>query len=199
MARRLRWYTDCMPVLELPAARTYFQDLDGGWSKLVALISHVAAEYRDEPCFGRTKLAAALFLCDFRSFALHGRAITGVTYRKFEHSPYSGEIDEAVESASHLGWESRGEGDYEQRRVVTQQGAAEQSFTPEEWAVIKSVVEELRGLTAEESARAARGLPWELTEALRPIAYEYSFLGNPDEISAAELAELEAHLRTPAQ
>lgn len=55
--------------------------------KFEELVLWIAWKMRDDPRFGRVKLAKALFYADFDAFAEYGQAITGATYEHWDHGP----------------------------------------------------------------------------------------------------------------
>lgn len=51
------------------------------------LVLFIAWEARDDPRFGRTKMAKTLFYADFDAYAEHGESITGARYEHYPKGP----------------------------------------------------------------------------------------------------------------
>jgi hypothetical protein len=60
------------------------------------LVLFIAWTMRENPRFGRTKLAKTLFYVDFDAYAGEGQSLTGATYEHREHGPVPPDLD-AVE------------------------------------------------------------------------------------------------------
>ena len=52
------------------------------------LVLFIAWAMRDDPHFGRTKLAKTLFYVDFDAYAGEGASLTGSTYEHWDHGPF---------------------------------------------------------------------------------------------------------------
>jgi uncharacterized phage-associated protein len=52
------------------------------------LVLYIAWKTKDDPHFGRTKLAKTLFYSDLAAYAERGQSLTGVAYEHWEHGPF---------------------------------------------------------------------------------------------------------------
>jgi hypothetical protein len=64
--------------------------------KFEELVLYIAERTADDPAFGRTKLAKALFYADFEAFRLYGESITGAPYQAWQYGPYPPALESAI-------------------------------------------------------------------------------------------------------
>lgn len=57
-------------------------------AKFNELVLYILRKTEDDPEFGRTKVAKALFYGDFEAYAEHGESITGAVYERRPHGPF---------------------------------------------------------------------------------------------------------------
>lgn len=67
------------------------------------LVLFIAHHRRDDPRFGRTKLAKALFYSDFDAYRDQGAPITGAHYIRMPFGPFPQELDEAENALAARG------------------------------------------------------------------------------------------------
>jgi Protein of unknown function (DUF4065) len=60
-----------------------------------ALVLFIAYETKDDPRFGRTKLAKTLFYSDFEAYRDEGKPLTGATYIRMPRGPFPKELRSA--------------------------------------------------------------------------------------------------------
>lgn len=68
-----------------------------------ALVLYIAWRARDDPKFGRIKLAKALFYSDFDVYLDAGSPLTGATYIRLPQGPFPRQLDDAEQSLSQSG------------------------------------------------------------------------------------------------
>jgi hypothetical protein len=68
-----------------------------------ALVLFIAHETKDDPRFGRTKLAKVLFYSDFDAYRDEGDSLTGATYIRMPRGPFPKELRGAELRLEHSG------------------------------------------------------------------------------------------------
>ncbi len=68
-----------------------------------AVVLYIAWRTRQDPKFGRTKVAKALFYADFSAFAEEGKPLTGARYEHWEFGPFPPALYEVQEELVRAG------------------------------------------------------------------------------------------------
>ncbi len=144
------------------------------------LVLFIAWEMRDDPHFGRTKLAKTLFYVDFDAYAGEGESLTGSTYEHWDHGPFPPQLYDVERELEREGRatikESEGPGD-EAKLLPTREPSPRAPV--EEWIKV-FVAKRARELAQEPSWRVEdashRHRGWELTEDREPIPYSTHFI-----------------------
>lgn len=119
--------------------------------KLQELMLYVADRSVDDPDFGATKLNKILAACDFESYAVLGRAVTGVPYQKLEHGPAPRRLlplQQELVAAGEAMLLPRQVASYTQRRLVALRDPDLNVFTGPEMALIDRAIDRSRGRNA---------------------------------------------------
>lgn len=90
--------TGCRDTITSVAGNRPFDE-----ARFEELVLYVAWATRDNPQFGRTKLAKVLFYCDFAAFAEEGSSLTGARYEHWQFGPFPPALDAIEEriAATH--------------------------------------------------------------------------------------------------
>ena len=85
-----------------------------------ALVLYIAIRRRDDPRFGRTKLAKALFYSDFEHYKAFEAPITGATYIRLPNGPFPRQLHEAEQQLAGEGFVFADylKEEYEEKRLV---------------------------------------------------------------------------------
>jgi hypothetical protein len=175
----------------------------GGWwrgmsqvpneAKFKELMLYVAEKSASDPDFGATKLNKILFFSDFLAFARLGQPVTGVDYQRLKWGPAPRRLipvqKELVESGEAAVIPiARG---YTQKRLVALRSANLGLFTPDEVALVDSVIELLNGRRAIDVSELSHewSLAWQSMSDGETIPYETVFWGPPEpSVESAEYA-----------
>jgi hypothetical protein len=165
--------------------------------KLSELVLYVAARSEHVRHFGLTKLHKILFFSDFRCYRDSQKTITGATYVKAKYGPVAKELDGIIDEL-----QERGEAlvvrrvlpvsRYEQKRLVPLRRPELGQFSGFEIAVVETVMDELRDLTAEDVSKLSHEfVGWKLAEMGEIIPPDSAFSPDPDDPQpvSRELAE----------
>jgi uncharacterized phage-associated protein len=152
------------------------------------LVLYVAWRTRDDPHFGRVKMAKTLFYTDFHAYAAEGQAVTAAKYEHWQYGPFPPVLYEVEKELvkSGLANELRsGDGD-EAKLIVTREPA-----TPhiEAWhrEFVDIKIKELAPLTAVQVSADSHDHPgWDLTADREEIPYAAALI--PTKPSAQVMA-----------
>jgi uncharacterized phage-associated protein len=142
------------------------------------LVLFIAWTMRDEPRFGRLKLAKTLFYVDFDAYAGEGESITGSTYEHWEHGPFPPQLYDVERKLVREGRATIKDPQYkgdEAKLLPTREPAV--PF--EEWVEVVAATR-ARNLAqepswaVEDASHRHRG--WELTDDDEAIPYETHFI-----------------------
>ena len=158
--------------------------------KFYELVVYIADAFRDDPTFGRIKLAKHIFNSDLRAIRELGRPISGATYIKdeFGHNPKELLYAELELSAEGVAEVVIGEGeeeprfirDDERRRLIPNRRADTGYFTSEDLRIMNTVIEEYGTTPATAmSDESHKTLGWQVADWRKPIPLESVFLGKP--------------------
>jgi Protein of unknown function (DUF4065) len=146
---------------------------------LVLFIAHRRAE---DPRFGRTKLAKALFYSDFDVYRDHGESLTGATYIRMPFGPFPQELTETETALSNRGivYLDYVKDVYEEKRLVPIEPLPDLSglFEPWELQVVGTWADRIASATAREISRLSHHHPgWLIARNTgEPIPYETALL-----------------------
>ena len=116
--------------------------------KLRELIVYIAVKCQYDPHFGATWLNKALFYCDFSAFARLGKSITGAEYFALDQGPAPRRllpVRIAMEEQGDVALQKL----TKQHRLVPLREPDLSIFTPQEIALVDSVLDQLRTLDAD--------------------------------------------------
>ena len=157
--------------------------------RLGELMLYVAQKCEGEALFNATVLNKILFWSDFLSFRDRGKPITGCEYMREKYGPVPKRllpIRIAMEGKD-LVVKKRPLLDYQQDRVVALRNPKlNDFFTAEDIAFVDSVIDDLRGLTAEQTSELTHGRVWKSVPNGEPIPYEAIFISNED-VTASDI------------
>lgn len=150
--------------------------------KFEALVLFIAHRKKDDPRFGRTKVAKTLFYSDFDAFRDQNGPLTGATYIRMPFGPFPQEL-EATETAL----DSRGvvyldyvKDVYEEKRIVPLGPPPDTADLVEPWELqlVGIWADRIASATAREISRLSHHHPgWLLArETGEPIPYETALL-----------------------
>ena len=156
------------------------------------LVLFVAYETRDDPRFGRTKLAKALFYTDFDAYGDERRSVTGATYRHYDEGPLPVDhIYDAERQLADEGWvrikQPAFKGDEAKLIPLRERAPEPRGF--ESWQLetlrihIRQISEQTAGQVSDESHEHPG---WEFTRDKKPIPYYMEFAPR-DKPSAATM------------
>lgn len=144
------------------------------------LVLFIAWTMRDDPHFGRTKMAKTLFYVDFDAYAEEGESLTGATYEHWDHGPYPPQLKDVEESLVLSGRatlkQSVHEGD-EAKLLPKSEAPPETPF--EDWVKVfvtrrATELAQDKSWQVEDASHRHRG--WELTQRNEPIPYHTHFI-----------------------
>lgn len=149
--------------------------------RLRELVLFISDRCENDPTFGVIKLSKILFFSDFFSFAEHGRAITGVPYKKYGRGPVptvlerlrdemeqSGEI--AIRKKRYLGGT--------QHRVIPLREPDLDKFNAHDIVMVEQIIEALWGRGATEVSGLSRDRAWRNASEGETIPYEAAFVSD---------------------
>jgi hypothetical protein len=149
------------------------------------LVLHIAWATRDDPRFGRTRLANVLFYTDFTAYAEEGQPLTGARYEHWELGPFPPALYrlETELQERKLARVERLEGDLEngaETKIVPFEAPNPlRVFEPWELHVADKWVERIGTAGSKEITDLSQRHPgWMLTGEREPIPYETAFIGH---------------------
>src|SRR5579862_423029 len=110
------------------------------------LVLLLVARSADDKRMSRVKLNKLLYLCDFESYRLLGRAMTGARYLRGEFGPMAAQLpiaEEELGRAGYLSWRQVATGPFTQKMPVATEKPDESMFTAEELAIVEAALETL--------------------------------------------------------
>jgi hypothetical protein len=139
--------------------------------------------HRPEVKFGATKLNKILYFSDFLAFARFGEPITGVEYQREKNGPVPKRLvpirNEMIQSGELALQPLKLASGRIQHRTVNLREPDLNVFTPEQIALIDSIIEALRDSTAEEVSEIShRMVGWKIAEPGESIPDESVFVSD---------------------
>ena len=150
--------------------------------KLRELILYIAAKSEDDPRFGATKLNKLLFYMDFGSSRMLGQPVTGATYQHLPAGPAPRQLLTAKHFLIDSGAAITDIREYfagAQERLVPQRPAKMALFTPEELAIIDSVIDEFWTFNARRiSEYSHEEWSWRVTKDFEDMPYHLAWVSS---------------------
>lgn len=146
------------------------------------LILFIAHRRSDDPRFGRTKLAKALFYSDFDAYRDQGASLTGAHYVRMPFGPFPQELDETESALDDRGvvYLDYVKDVYEEKRIVPLEPLPDLSGLFEPWTLelVGTWADRIALATAGEISRLSHHHPgWLIArETGAPIPYETALL-----------------------
>lgn len=163
------------------------------------LVLYICQKCATDPKFGATKLNKILYFADFMAYARFGKPITGFQYQREKNGPVPTRlvpIREQMIATGELALQPvKLVSGSVQKRLVNLREPKLELFTAQEISLVDSIIEELRGHTADEvSDLTHRMVGWQVVAPGENIPYETVFvsaepLTESDLVRAKELAE----------
>lgn len=158
--------------------------------RLKELILYIADKLKDDPNFGRTKLAKIIYFADMESFRMHRRPVTGTAFIRMTHGPlpknFLNTLDELKEEGRIVEIE-REYFDYTQKRIVVRSGTSADLFSEAELGVVDGIIQKFRDWNAVGLSEKSHGVAWRLTGEGKPVPYEYALFSD-EPLTEAEMA-----------
>jgi Protein of unknown function (DUF4065) len=154
-----------------------------------ALVLYIAWKTRDDPEFGRTKLAKVLFYSDLAVFAETGKPLTGAAYIHRAFGPFPSALDSLEEKIHKEGiaraqrieapWEI--EDDRESLKILPRVEPLELSQLFEEWEVrryvVDSYIDKISRMGSWKVSDDSHKHPgWLMTSEYEEIPYQVAFM-----------------------
>ncbi|HUJ09376.1 MAG TPA: Panacea domain-containing protein [Verrucomicrobiae bacterium] len=132
---------------------------------------------------GRKKLMKLLYYVDFDHYEMHGKSVTGATYRKLPHGPVPKEAKQLIEhmAKKNLVKEVKVKRvDYAQHRLIAQTKFDASLFSGEEIQTLERVAKEWENCTGGEIEAASHAeAPWSATKDGKDIDYDLAYYRCP--------------------
>lgn len=147
-----------------------------------ALVRFIAERRKDDPRFGRTKLAKVLFYSDFDVYRDRREALTGAMYIRMPFGPFPSQLEETEKLLSDRGvvYLDYVKDDYEEKRIVPLKPLADLSGLFEPWALqlVTTWTDRIASATAREISRLSHHHPgWLMArDTGEPIPYQTALL-----------------------
>lgn len=149
--------------------------------RLRELMLFISDRCESDPTFGAIKLNKILFFSDFFSFAEHGKAITGVPYKKYALGPVPTVLKRLRNKMEQDGEivirKKRYQGGM-QDRVVPLREPDLGIFNGRDIVMAEEVIDMLWGLSANEVSELSHDRAWRNTPEGEVIPYEAAFVSD---------------------
>ena len=145
--------------------------------RLRELILYIAEKLKDDPNFGRTKLAKIIYFSDMESFRMHRQPVSGTAWIRMQYGPLPRDflqILDELKSEGRIAESEREYFDYTQKRIQVLSGTTADMFGEIELGVVDSVIQKFANWNAIGLSERSHGVAWRLTEEGKRIPYEYS-------------------------
>lgn len=142
------------------------------------LVLFIAWTMRDDPDFGRTKLAKTLFYVDFDAYAGEGESITGSTYEHWDHGPFPPQLHRIERDLAHAGLATIKEPEFK-GDTAKLLPTREPQTNLEDWVRVLAAnrarqLADEPSWKVEDASHRHRG--WELTPSREAIPYDTHFI-----------------------
>jgi len=149
--------------------------MDFNKRKFAELVLYISERTMDDPDFGTTKMAKALWLADFSSVQRWGRPMTGATYQKLQHGPAAREYKPVVDDLIAGGDAAEASQEifnHPSKRLVALRPANKDLLHQDELSLVDSILDYCRKHTASElSELSHRFIGWKLADYREAIPY----------------------------
>lgn len=149
-------------------------------TKFRELMLYLAARSIEDPGFGATKLNKLLFYVDFLAYGLHGKPITGATYRRLSRGPAPRQLLKIQESLVHNKEAvvvERAHFNRKQRRLFPLREPDLTPFSATEISLVDEVIETFRHEDATHISQLShQEMAWRLARDNEDIPYELVFI-----------------------
>ena len=146
-----------------------------------ALVLWIAHETKDDPNFGRTKLAKVLFYSDFDAFREDGAPMTGATYARYPYGPFPVELERTEKSLVAAGdadlKDDVPEG--EEKKLYPLRDPPDVHALFDQWQItnVSAYITRFSNQSSGQVSDDSHKLPgWLMVAARKPIPYETAFL-----------------------
>ena len=112
--------------------------------RLRELILYIAEKLKDDPNFGRTKLAKIIYFSDMESFRMHRQPVSGTAWIRMQYGPLPRDflqILDELKSEGRIAESEREYFDYTQKRIQVLSGTTADMFGEIELEVVDSVIQ----------------------------------------------------------
>jgi uncharacterized phage-associated protein len=132
---------------------------------------------------GRTKLMKLLYYVDFDHYEMHGKSVTGATYRKLPHGPVPQQAKKLIQDmvSKKLVQEVKVKrAEYAQHRLITKAKFDPSLFSGEEIQTLERVAREWEECTGTQIEAASHAeAPWAGTKPGKVIDYDLAHYRHP--------------------
>lgn len=149
--------------------------------RLRELILFISDRCETDPTFGAVKLNKILFFSDLFSFAEHGKAITGVPYRKYGQGPVPTvlkRLRDKMEQGGEIAVRKKRYHGGTQHRVVPLREPELDKFNGNDIVMVEEVIEMLWGRGATEVSKLSLDRAWKSASEGEAIPYEAAFVSD---------------------
>lgn len=155
--------------------------LPEGEQRFRELCLYICEKCATDPKFGATKLNKILYFSDFLAFARFGEPITGFEYQREKNGPVPKRLvpirNEMIRSGELAVQPVKLVSGRVQQRSVNLREPRLSIFTPEQIALVDSIIEQFWGLNADEvSDFSHQMVGWKIAEPGESIPYESVFV-----------------------
>lgn len=156
----------------------------GNEKKLEELILYISEQCADDPTFGAVKLNKILCYSDFLFYAYHDHGITDVEYQKLANGPAPRRLvpirDRMIKRGDLALQPISLKSGYTQHRPRNLRKPNLDLFTGPEIATVQNVIQDLRGVTAEDTSDLSHQMVgWMVVEDGETIPYNTAYFANP--------------------
>jgi hypothetical protein len=150
-------------------------------SRFRELILYISEKSATDPKFGATKLNKILYFSDFLAFGRFGKPITGFEYQREKNGPVPKQLlpvrKEMIQRGELALQPVTLTGGRVQHRTVNLRKPNLDVFAADEIALVDSIIEKLRGYTADEVSELSHQMVgWKIADPGESIPYETVFV-----------------------
>ena len=146
--------------------------------RLRELILYIAEKLKDDPKFGRTKLAKIIYFADMESFRMHRLPVSGSAYvRSMPFGPLPKgflQILDKLKDAKEITENTREYFGFEQKRITILSEPTVDLLSQNDMEIVDRVIEKFTHWNASGLSERSHGVAWQLSEGEQFIPYEYA-------------------------
>ena len=145
--------------------------------RLRELILYIAEKLKDDPNFGRTKLAKIIYFSDMESFRLHRQPVSGSAYFRDNFGPLPKDFLPVLDDLKDSGEISENERDYygyKQKRIEVLSEPTAKLLTQHDLDIVDHIIQNFADWNASGLSSRSHGVAWQLSEGEQFIPYEYA-------------------------